>query len=155
MSSWLRRMTGEPGSNPTSANILKTMRNLSLFLLALSAVLAFSPRSANAQNPADSAAFTEISAEMGPCSALINVTGADSKPLYGAKITTRIQYGLMGVKRLDLEAYTGSNGQVKITHLPEVLKKPMYIHVDKGNLGDEVEFKPNLRCHATFDVRLQ
>lgn len=96
-----------------------------------------------------------ISADLGSCSATIHVTGADSKPVYAAKVTTRIRYGAFGVKRLDLEAFTGADGQVKITHLPEVLKKPMYIHVTKDNKDEMVEFKPSERCEATFDVQLK
>ncbi len=118
-----------------------------LFWLSIAA-----PRIAATQSQAVPA---EISADLGPCSALIAVTGADSKPIYGAKITARVQYGVMGVKKLDLEAFTGPDGKVKITHLPESLKKPMVIHVDKDDKGEQVEFKPAKRCHATFDVQLQ
>jgi hypothetical protein len=107
---------------------------------------------ATAQSPAASA---EISADLGPCSAVITVTGADSKPIYGARITARVQYGVMGVKKLDLEAFTGPDGKVKIKRLPESLKKPMVIHVDKDDKGDQVEFKPAQSCHPTFDVQLR
>lgn len=98
---------------------------------------------------------SEISADLGPCSALLTVTDADSKPVYGAKINTRVQYGFMSVKKLDLEAFTGTDGKVKITHLPDSLKKPMVIHVSKDDKSDQVEFKPGERCHATFDVQLK
>jgi hypothetical protein len=97
----------------------------------------------------------EISADLGPCSAAITVTGADSKPIYAAKITARVQYGVMGIQKLDLEAYTGPDGKLKITRLPESLKKPMVIHVSKDNKGDQVEFKPAQSCHATFDIQLR
>lgn len=97
----------------------------------------------------------EISADLGPCSAVITVTGADSKPIYSARITARVQYGVMGIKKLDLEAYTGPDGKLKITRLPESLKNPMVIHVSKGDKGDQVEFKPAQSCHATFDVQLR
>lgn len=131
------------------------MRNTFLSIAILLSFLVYCPFSGRAQSPAEGVGPTEISAELGGCSALITVTGADSKPLYGAKMTTRIQYGLMGVKRLDLEAYTGVDGTVKITSLPETLKKPMYIHISKGGMEEMVEFKPNLRCRATFNVQLR
>jgi hypothetical protein len=118
-----------------------------LFMLCIVATHA-----ATAQSQAASA---EISADLGRCSAIISVTDADSKPIYGARITARVQHGAMGVKKLDLEAFTGPDGKVKITRLPESLKKPMVIHVDKDNKGDLVEFKPALSCHATFDVQLR
>ena len=96
----------------------------------------------------------EISADLGPCSAVITVTGADSKPIYAARITARVQYGVMGIKKLDPEAYTGQDGKLKITRLPESLKKPMVIHVSKDDKGDQVEFKPAQSCQATFNVQL-
>jgi hypothetical protein len=97
----------------------------------------------------------EISADLGSCSAVITVVGADSKPIYAAKITARIQYGLLGIKKLDLEAYTGSDGQVKLKSLPNSLKKPVFIHIDKGSMADVEEFKPDQNCHATYNVKLQ
>ena len=131
------------------------MRNLSLPILILLSLLVYCPRSASAQSTAGAVPSTKISADLGPCSALITVTGIDSKPIYGAKMNTRIQYGLLGVKKLDLEAYTGSDGQVGITNLPDALKKPMYIHISKGEMEEVVEFNPNVRCHATFNVQLR
>jgi hypothetical protein len=98
---------------------------------------------------------TEISADLGGCSALITVTGTDSKPVYNAKVTTRIRSGFMGAKKLDLEAYTSAAGQVKIVKLPEVPKKPVIIYIDKDGKTESVEFKPEVRCRATFDVQLK
>jgi hypothetical protein len=83
------------------------------------------------------------------------VTGPDSKPIYGAKITTRIQYGLFGVKKLDLEAYSGADGRIKITNLPELLKKPMYIYIVKDDKQEIEEFKPEVHCRAIFNVQLK
>lgn len=105
-----------------------------------------------AQSPA---APAEISADLGPCSAVLTVTDADSKPVYAAKVTARVQYGVMGVKKLDLEAFTGPDGKVKLARLPESLKKPMIIHIGKDEKGDQVEFNPSLNCHASFDVQLR
>jgi hypothetical protein len=31
----------------------------------------------------------------------------------------------------------------------------MYIHISKGEMEELVEFKPNVRCHATFNVQLR
>ncbi len=128
------------------------MRKLVLPVLLFSLTIAI-PRMATPQDQA--AAPAEISADLGPCSALVSVTGADSKPIYSAKVTARVRYGAMGVKKLDLEAFTGPDGKVKITRLPESLKKPMVIYVEKDGKGDQVEFKPAERCRATFDVQLR
>ncbi len=123
-------------------------------VIALGSLVGSAAPAGVAQNPTP-AIPAEISADLGSCSALIRVTGADSKPVYAAKVTTRIRYGAFGVKRLDLEAFTDADGQLTITHLPEVLKKPMYIHVTKDDKDQMVEFKPSERCKATFDVQLK
>jgi hypothetical protein len=96
----------------------------------------------------------EISADLGACSAVITVTGADSRPVYAAKVTARIQYGMFGVKRLDLEAYTGADGRLSMKGMPDAVKKPVVIHISKDGKEDSVEFKPEIRCRATFDVQL-
>ena len=131
------------------------MRALIPSLLILVLLPAASARPASAQSAPQAVKSTEISADLGPCSALISITGSDSKPVYGAKVTTRIQYGFLGIKKLDLEAFSGSDGLVKISNLPETLKKPMFIHIHTSEKEEMVEFKPDLRCHATFDVKLQ
>jgi hypothetical protein len=98
---------------------------------------------------------TEISADLGTCSALITVTGKDSKPVYNAKVSTRIRYGVLGAKKLDLETFTSVSGQVKIVKLPEVPKKPIYIYISKDDKLEMVEFTPDVHCQATFDVVLK
>jgi hypothetical protein len=96
----------------------------------------------------------EISADLGSCSAEITVLTPDQKPVYAAKMQARIQYGLMGVKRLDLEAYTDAQGHLKITKLPEVLKKPLYIHLQKDDKEQIVTFRPETNCQAKLKVVL-
>lgn len=130
------------------------MRNLfSTALLLLSFFFYAQPGSAQSSTAA--VPPTEISADLGTCSALINVTGADSKPVYNAKVTTRIRYGFMGTKKLDLETYTSASGQAKIVKLPEVPKKPVYIYISKDDKMEIVEFVPDVHCRATFDVTLK
>lgn len=97
----------------------------------------------------------EISADLGSCSASLLVTDGNSKPIYAAKVTARVLYGPFSVKKLDLEAYTGADGRLKITHLPAVLKKPLRIHIAKDMTEEEVLFQPEKQCDASFEVKLQ
>lgn len=131
------------------------MRTLFPSVLLLMSSLLLCPQPGSAQTAPQPASPTEISADLGTCSALINVTGADSKPIYSAKVSTRVRYGFMGTKRIDLETYTSTNGQAKIVGLPEVPKKPVFIYVSKGDKMEIVEFKPDVHCRATFDVQLK
>jgi hypothetical protein len=101
-----------------------------------------------------SVAPTEISAELGGCSALITVVEG-SRPVYNAKVSTRIRYGLLGTRRLDLEVFTSANGQVKIVGLPEALKKPLIFDVSKDSKIGTIEFRPAEDCHANLKVQLR
>jgi hypothetical protein len=131
------------------------MRNSFLPAVLLFCLIVLHPFCGSAQSGAAAVPPTEISADLGTCSALVTVTGADSKPIYNAKVTTRIRYGLLGTKKLDLETFTSAGGQVKIVGLPEAPKKPVYIYITKDEMMETVEFKPDVRCRATFDVRLK
>jgi hypothetical protein len=131
------------------------MRNLFLSATLLLSLFVFNSQPGSAQSAPATVPPTEISAELGTCSALINVTGADSKPLYNVKVATRIRYGVFGAKKLDLETYTSAAGQVKIVGLPEDPKKPVFIYVTKDDKMEILEFKPDVHCRATFDVLLK
>jgi hypothetical protein len=131
------------------------MRNLFSSALLTFVLLAFYSQPGRAQSGAPDVTPTEISAELGGCSALINVTGADSKPVYSAKISARIHYGFAGLKKVDLETFTSAKGQAKIVKLPEVPKKPIYIYVSKDDKTESVEFTPDVHCQGTYDVVLK
>ena len=98
---------------------------------------------------------TEIAADLGGCSALITVTGSNSKPVFNAKVSTRIRYGLFGTKKLDLEVYTSASGQVKIVGLPDPAKRPISFQIGKGEKLETLEFKPDSSCQGIFNVQLK
>jgi len=131
------------------------MRSLISSFLLLFTVMFFCPPPGVAQNGSAAVPPTEISADLGTCSALFTVTGSDSKPIYSAKISTRIHYGVMGLKKIDLETYTSANGQAKFVRLPEVPKKPVFFYISKDDKMETVEFMPDVHCRATFDVKLK
>jgi len=115
----------------------------------------FYPQAEFAQSAAAAVAPTEISADQGPCSALVTVTGADGKPVYNAKVTARVRSGFMSTKKLDLETFTSAAGQVKIVGLPEAPKKDVIIYISKDDKMETVEFKRDGPCHENFDVHLK
>ena len=59
-----------------------------------------------------------LNASLGSCAAAFTVTDANGKPIYNASIHTRIRYGLMNVKRMDLEVNTNTDGKARIIGLP-------------------------------------
>jgi hypothetical protein len=131
------------------------MPNPLLTAVTLLALLAASPFANLAQSAADATAPTVISADLGGCSALITVTGADAKPVFNAKVSTRIRYGMFAAKKLDIEVYTSAAGQAKIMGLPEAPKKPIIFAISKDDREETVEFKPAEQCSATYNVHLK
>jgi hypothetical protein len=128
------------------------MRSPLLATFAFCCLIVLAPRPGSAQSAAPPA---EISADLGPCSAHITVTGTNAKPVYAAKITARVLYGPFAVKKLDLEAFTGADGQVTITHLPAIRKKTMTIYIRKDDDEETVDLTPGSSCHSSFSVQLQ
>lgn len=131
------------------------MRSLSQTALVLAVLLLLSPLALTAQGKATAMPPTELSAGLGNCSALITVTDAASKPLFNAKVSTRLRYGFLGAKKMDLEAYTSAGGQVHFTHMPEKLKHPAAIEITKDGKMQSVVFDPRSLCQAKFDVQLK
>ncbi len=104
-----------------------------------------------------SAAAVEIpsvSADLGECSARFKVTDG-AKPIYNAKVRTRIKYGAFGARKLDLEVGTDASGQAMVTNLPAYAKKPMPFEVVSGDVSRTVLFEPEKECKAQFDVQLR
>jgi hypothetical protein len=94
--------------------------------------------------------------EAGPCSVELTVTGADGKPVYAGKVKVHIAYGFGGIRRLDLEAGTNSEGKVKFTGLPaRVHRPPLQFHISKDELAGDVEYDPATDCQGKHDVALQ
>jgi hypothetical protein len=60
--------------------------------------------------------------EAGPCSVAFSVTDIKGAPVYDARIRVHIAYGLMSVRRLDLEAATNVDGKTQFKGLPEKVK---------------------------------
>lgn len=85
----------------------------------------------------------------GPCSLEVTVTDIDSKPLYAATVKVHITYGFAGVRKLDLEAGTNSDGKLKFTGIPaRVHDPPLAFHVSKGDLTGFATVDPSSECEA-------
>jgi hypothetical protein len=135
------------------------MNGLSAFLLPL-VMLATSfcvarsqTKGTDSQTPQDKVPVMDGGA--GPCSLELSVVGADSKPVYAAIIKVHIAYGFAGVRRLDLEAGTNSEGKVKFTGLPaRVHRPPLEFNASKDDLSGTATYDPSAECQAKHDITL-
>ena len=92
----------------------------------------------------------------GPCSLELTVMGADGKPAYAATVKVHIAYGFGGMRRLDLEAGTNSDGKVKFTELPRrVARPPLEFHASKDEFEGVAAFDPATECQAKRDITLE
>ncbi|MGA8541212.1 MAG: hypothetical protein WB566_17045 [Terriglobales bacterium] len=92
----------------------------------------------------------------GPCSLELNVIGADGRPIYAATVNVHIKYGFGGMRRLDLEAGTNSDGKVKFAGLPaKVQRPPLEFHASKDEFRGVVAFDPSTECQAKHDITLE
>lgn len=95
-----------------------------------------------------------ISARLGTCAADFTVTDADGKPVYAATIHVRLRYGFMGIKRMDLEVGTGSDGKARVEGLPSATR-PLVYDISKADKKTTVEQNLTTSCQATYPVSLK
>ena len=94
-----------------------------------------------------------LNAKLGKCSASFTVKDANGAPVYLALVHVRVRYGAMGVKRMDLEVGTNSDGKAVINGLPNKAR-PMTYDIQKDGkkaVADQVVEKT---CEAILDVTL-
>jgi len=121
----------------------------------LCSILVAVPLLSQAQAPAPNEKVPVIQGRAGPCSIELTIMGADGKPVYAATIRVHIKYGFGGIRRLDLEAGTNSDGKVKFAGLPDrVQRPPLEFHASKDEYEGVTEFDPSKECEARHDITL-
>jgi hypothetical protein len=95
-----------------------------------------------------------ISARLGMCTADFTVTEADGKPVYAATVHVRIRYGLFGMKRMDLEVGTNSDGKARVEGLPLGGRRLVY-DITKDTRKTTVEQDLTTNCHVMHTVALK
>jgi hypothetical protein len=85
--------------------------------------------------------------EAGPCTVSFTVTDIKGAPVYDARIRVHIAYGLMGVRRLDLEAATNVDGKTQFKGLPEKVKGgTLMFRAVQGKREGSATYDPAKNC---------
>jgi hypothetical protein len=92
--------------------------DMNRMLRVLCSIVVAAPLLFRAQAPAPNEKVPIIDGGVGRCSLELTVLGVDRKPVYAATVTVHVKYGFGGMRRLDLEAGTNSDGKVKFAGLP-------------------------------------
>jgi hypothetical protein len=97
-----------------------------------------------------------IDGGIGPCSIDLTVSDGYAKPVYAATVKVHIAYGFGGIRKLDLEAGTNSDGKVKFKGLPaKVHNPPLEFHASKDDLTGLASYNPATECQAKHDIILE
>jgi hypothetical protein len=108
------------------------------------------------QAPAPNEKVPVIDGGVGRCSLELTVLGVDRKPVYAATVTAHVKYGFGGLRRLDLEAGTNSDGKVRFAGLPDrVQRPPLEFHASRDELVGIAAFDPSAECQAKREVVLE
>jgi hypothetical protein len=98
-------------------------------------------------------AVPAVNASLGPCSADFTVSQSTHQPLYNAQISVSIAYGLLGMKKMDLQIGTNSQGKARFEGLPpKVHNPPLTFVVKHKGRTKNVDYWPQVRCHAQYSV---
>jgi len=85
----------------------------------------------------------------GPCSLELTVTTVDNTPIYDAAVKVHIAYGFAGIRRLDLQAGTNTDGKVKFIGLPSrVHQPPLEFQASKDQLVGLATYDPEAECQG-------
>jgi hypothetical protein len=108
------------------------------------------------QQPASGSAteLAVISARQGECFGDFTVKDAAGAPIYAATIHVRVRYGVFGLKRVDLEVGTNSDGKARVEGLPANGRTLVY-DISKGTLKTTVEQNLETTCRAEHEVVLK
>jgi hypothetical protein len=123
-----------------------------LMTILFALVLAQQPAATQATPPA-TPELPILDAKLGTCSADFTVKDAEGKPVYLALINVRVRYGMMSLKRMDLEVGTNSEGKARIAGLP-AKAKPLNYEVTKGTARKIVTQDVEAVCAGTHAVDL-
>lgn len=135
----------------------RTLRALGCVLIGISLVSSAQEQSNHDATPSHSSPAAAAAGDRvpvmdggaGPCSLELTVISADAKPVYASTVKVHVAYGFGGIRRLDLQAGTNSDGKVKFTGLPaRVHRPPLEFHASKDELEGVATYDPSAECGA-------
>jgi hypothetical protein len=108
-----------------------------------------------AQQSADPHSIPSVDAEIGDCSASFTITDDAGKPVYTAKVSTRVTYGFLNSHKLDLEVSTNIDGKARFTGLPGNLKHGLFFQASEGERAGSAFDDTSKTCQTQFAITLR
>jgi len=133
---------------------MTTRRQTALSTAFFLAILSVPALSAQTTAPVDPKTIPVIDGGIGPCSVDVTVT-ATGAPVYNAKITVHIAYGLMNLHKLDLEVGTNAAGKARFTGLPDKTRQGLFFRASEGAREGSAFDDPAKTCKADLTITLE
>jgi hypothetical protein len=95
-----------------------------------------------------------LKAGLGTCAADFVVSDGNGKPVYQATIHSRIRYGALSIKRMDVEVSTNDEGKARIEGLPSKAK-PIVYDIEKAGTKATAQQDVATGCLASLQVTLK
>lgn len=95
-----------------------------------------------------------LKAGLGTCAVDFEVKDSEGKPVYQATIHARIRYGLMSIKRMDVEVNTNDDGKARIEGLPSKAR-PIVYEIEKAGVKATAQQDVATGCLAALRVTLK
>ena len=95
-----------------------------------------------------------LKAGLGTCAVDFVVKDGDGKPVYQATIHSKIRYGALSVKRMDVEISTNDEGKARIEGLPTKAKLIVY-DIEKAGVKTTAEQDVATSCLTSLQVTLK
>jgi hypothetical protein len=127
---------------------------LAMALLACQTSVAQDGPDPQAKQP-EGAAAPVLNVDAGPCIAEFTVHDASGKGVYDAKITMHIEYGFLGMRKLDINLGTNYEGKATIERLPDKFRRPAEFKIAQGGREKIVPYDPATQCYGRHQVVLE
>lgn len=96
-----------------------------------------------------------VDGELGACSVEFTTIDGHGNPIGGTTIRLHLTYGFAGVRRLDLEVTTNTDGKARFTGLPDNLKKGLFFRGSKDDREGTAFYEPKKNCKAQHTMVLE
>jgi hypothetical protein len=92
---------------------------------------------------------------LGPCSVEFTTADGNGNVIGGATLRLHLAYGFAGVRRLDLEVTTNTDGKARFTGLPDNLKKGLFFRGFKDEREGTAFYEPKKNCQGKHTMVLE
>jgi hypothetical protein len=126
--------------------------SLQLVLLCSALLITSAPAWQTSDQPAKPNTVPVINGDLGPCSAEFTVKDPAGKPAAGAKVRVHIAYGFLGLRKLDLEVGTNTDGKARFEGLPETVRRPLDFQASQGTSKGVAVIDPGKNCQGEYSI---